>query len=191
MARDLAVRTLLPEQLGECSYEDFMITAGLAVSLCVALNASSQQAPSTQPQTPAPTQSTQRAMPAPVRAMSMTGCLYREWDVPARIPNSAEKLEVIEGYIVADARIVGQGSSAPGHVEEGGRFDRLEGIPGAQLQALVGKRVEIAGRVKTDDEDGSRPDRNFVSRDLVDFSDFVASSIREVAGEPRVRQSRP
>ena len=161
----------------------FMMTAGLTVSVCVALNASSQQAPSTQPQTSAPTQSTQRAMPAPVRAMSMTGCLYREWDVPTRIPNSAEKLEVIEGYIVADARIVGQGSSAPGHVGgTGGRSYRVEGIPGAQLQALVGKRVEIAGRVKTDDEDGSRPDRNFVSRDLIDFSDFVASSIREVAG---------
>ena len=161
----------------------FMITAGLAVSLCVALNASSRQAPSAQPETPAPTQSTQRAMPAPVRAMSMTGCLYREWDVPARIPNSAEKLDVIEGYIVADARIVGQGSSAPGHVGgTGGKSYRVEGIPGAQLQALVGKRVEIAGRVKPDDEDGSRPDRNFVSRDLIDFSDFVASSIREVAG---------
>ena len=161
----------------------FMITAGLAVSLCVALNASSRQAPSAQGETPAPTQSAPRAMPAPVRAMSMTGCLYREWDVPVRIPNSAEKLDVIEGYIVADARIVGQGSSAPGHVGgTAGRSYRVEGIPGAQLQALVGKRVEIAGRVKTDEEDGSRPDRNFVSRDLVDLSDFVASSVREVAG---------
>jgi hypothetical protein len=115
--------------------------------------------------------------------MSMTGCLYREWDVPVRIPNSAEKLEVIEGYIVADARIVGQGSSAPGHVGgTGGRSYKVEGIPDANLRALVGKRVEIAGRVETDDEDGSRPDRNFVSRDLIDLSDFVASSIREVAG---------
>lgn len=161
----------------------FMIMTGLAISLCVALSASSLQAPSAQPQTPPPTRSTQRAMPAPVRAMSMTGCLYREWDVPARVPNSTEKLEVIEGYIVADARIVGQGSSAPGHVGgTGGRSYRVEGIPDANLRALVGKRVAIAGRVETDDEDGSRPDRNFVSRDLIDLSDFVASSIREVAG---------
>ena len=156
-----------------------MITAGLAVSLCVALNASSGP----QSQIPAPAEPTQRAMPHPAPAMSLTGCLYRERDVPGRLPNVAAKAGVPEGYIVADARIVGQGSSAPGHVGgTGGRSYRVEGIPGAQLQALVGKRVEIAGRVKTDDEDGSRPDRNFVSRDLIDLSDFVASSVREVAG---------
>ena len=167
--------------MGIAAMKIFMITAGLAVSFCVALNASSRQAPSTQPQTSAPTQPAQRVMPAPRPSMSLTGCLYLERDVPAR--NTAERVGVIEGYIVAGARIVGQGSSAPGHVGgTGGRTYRVEGIPGAQLQALVGKRVEIAGRVDTDDENGSRPDRNQVSRDLIDFSDFVASSIREVAG---------
>jgi hypothetical protein len=161
----------------------FISTVGLAISLCAALSASSRQPPATQTETSAPTQAAQRAMPAPGPAISLAGCLYREWDVPSRIPNAAETLDVLEGYIVADARIVGQGSSAPGHVAgTGGRTYKVEGIPDAQLQALVGKRVEIAGRVETDDEDGSRPDRNAVSRDLIDLSDFVASSIREVSG---------
>jgi hypothetical protein len=159
---------------------------GLALSLGVVSTTFSQQASTSQDQTAAPAQPTQGVMPAPGPAMSVAGCLYREWDLPALIPSTpdtAQKPVVLEGYIVADARIVGRGSSAPGHVGgTGGRSYRVEGIPVAQLRALVGKRVEIAGRIETDDEDGSRPDRNPVSRDLIDFSDFVASSIREVAG---------
>ena len=157
------------------------IAAGVAVSLCVTLSASSGQAPTTQP--PIPAQPTQRVMPSPRPAMSLTGCLYRERDIPGRTPDVTEKTGVVEGYIVADARIVGQGSSAPGPVAgTGGRTYRVEDIPNEQLRALVGKRVEVAGRIETDDEDGSRPDRNSIPRDLVDFADFVASSIREVAG---------
>jgi hypothetical protein len=160
-----------------------MIASGVAVSLCVALNASSGQASATQPQVSAPAQPTQRVMPNPAPAMSLTGCLYRERDVPGRTPNVAEKAGVLEGYIVADARIVGQGSSVPGPVAgTGGRTYKVEDIPDEQLRALVGKRVEVAGRIETDDEDGARPDRNSVPREVIDFSDFVASSMREVAG---------
>ena len=159
----------------------FMTTVGLAASLCLALTASSPQASTAE--SPMSSAFAQRVMPAPRPSMSLTGCLYREWDVPARLPNTAEKLEVLQGYVVADARIVGQGSSAPGRVGgTGGRTYKVEGIPDVQLETLVGKRVEIAGRVETDDEDGSRPDRNSLPRDLLDFSDFVASSVREVAG---------
>jgi len=159
------------------------IAAGVAVSLCVALNASPGQDPATPPQTSAPAQPTQRVMPNPAPAMSLTGCLYRERDIPGWTTNVPEKAGVLEAYIVADARIVGQGSSAPGLVAgTGGRTYKVEDIPDEQLRALVGKRVEVAGRIETDDEDGARPDRNPVSRDLIDFSDFVASSIREVAG---------
>ena len=160
-----------------------MIAAGLTMSLCAASNASSGQTPATQPQAPVPAEATQRVMPNPAPAMSLTGCLYRERDVPGLMPPVADRTGVLDGYIVADARIVGQGSSAPGPVAgTGGRPYRVEGIPVEQLRALVGKRVEVAGRVETDDEDGSRPDRNPVSREVIDFSDFVASSIREVAG---------
>jgi len=160
-----------------------MIAAGLAGSFCVALNASPGQDPATPPQTSAPAHSTQRVMPNPAPAMSLTGCLYRERDIPGWTSTVAEKAGVLEGYIVADARIVGQGSSAPGPVAgTGGRTYKVEDIPDQQLRALVGKRVEVAGRLEVDDEDGARPDRIPVSRDVIDFSDFVASSIREVAG---------
>jgi len=160
-----------------------MIAAGLAVSLCVALNASSRQTPATEPQTSAAVQSTQGVIPNPAPAMSLTGCLYRQRDVPGRIPNLTETATALEAYVVADARIVGEGSSAPGLVGgTGGRTYKVESIPVEQVRALVGKRVEVSGRVETDDEDGARPDRNPVSRELIDFSDFVAASIREVAG---------
>src|SRR5687767_7547161 len=96
-----------------------MLAAGVAVSFCVALD--SRQAPATQSQPSVPAQPTQRAMPNPAPA-SLTGCLYRERDVPGRIPNVAEKAGVLEGYTMADARIVGRGSSAPGPVAgTGGR----------------------------------------------------------------------
>ena len=158
-------------------------TVGLALFFGVVSSAFSRQTSAPEDQTTAPAQPTQGVMPAPGPALSLAGCLYREWDVPALSPKTAQKPVVLEGYVVADARIVGQGSSAPGRVGgTGGRTYKVEGIPVAQLRALTGKRVEIAGRVDTDDEDGSRPDRNPVSRDLIDFSDFVASSIREVAG---------
>src|SRR5687767_6119529 len=97
-----------------------MIAAGVAVSLCVPLNASPGQDPTTPPQTSAPAQPTQRVMPNPAPAMSLTGCLYRERDIPGWTTNVPEKAGVLEAYIVADARIVGQGSSAPGLVAGAG-----------------------------------------------------------------------
>ena len=129
------------------------IAVGIALSLGVVSNTFPEQSATPQDQTTAPAQPTQRVMPSPGPAMSVAGCLYREWDLPALIPNTpngAPKPVVLEGYIVADARIVGQGSSAPGHVGgTGGRTYKVEGIPVAQLRALVGKRVEIAGDRKS------------------------------------------
>ena len=117
----------------------------------------------------------------------LSGCLYQEADVPGRKPNLAEKAGVLEDYIIADARVVGQGSSTPGpQAGTGGRMYKVEGIPDSQLKAHVGKRVEVSGRIDSDDagSDAGRatPDRNPLSRDTIDIAEFEATSIREVAG---------
>jgi hypothetical protein len=49
----------------------------------------------------------------------------------------------------------------------------VEGLPDGQLKALVGKRVEVSGRIDADDA---------ASRGTIDLSEFKATSIREVAG---------
>ena len=117
----------------------------------------------------------------------LTGCLYNEKDVPGRTPNIAEKAGVLEDYIIADARPAGQGSSTPGpQPGTGGRMYKVEGIPDTQLKALVGKRVEVSGRIDADDEGRTAgtatQDRNPVSPDKIDLDEFEATSIREVAG---------
>ena len=174
-----------------------LTTAGATICLCAALAAAPGQQPTTpagtpppQPQTQAPaTPQTQRVTPpaSTTVSMTLTGCLYRERDVPGRSPNIVEKAGVLEDYIVADARMTGQGSPAPGAAAgTSGRMYKVEGIPDEQLKALVGKRVEIVGRPDANDEEGpsgvARPDRNPVSRDTVDLSDFQGTSIKEVSG---------
>jgi hypothetical protein len=171
-----------------------IITIGAATCLCAVLGAAPGQAPTTpagtppaQPQTSAPAAPVQRPAPATQPAVMLAGCLYRESDVPGRTPNVAEKAGVLEDYIIADARVVGAGSSTPGpQAGTGGRMYKVEGIPDTQLRALVGKRVEVSGRVDDDDEGPAaglaQPDRNPVSRDTIDLSEFEATSIREVAG---------
>jgi hypothetical protein len=170
-------------------------TAGATICLCAALAAAPNQqsttpaqTPPPQPQTQAPgTAQTQRVTPAPTAAMTLTGCLYRERDVPGRSPNIVEKAGVLEDYIVADARLTGQAAPAPGAAAgTSGRMYKVEGIPDERLKALVGKRVEITGRTDANDEEGpsgvARPDNNPVSRDTIDLSDFQGTSIKEVSG---------
>lgn len=147
--------------------------------------------PATQPKTqPSPTQ------PPPAAAQpattSLTGCLYREAQIPGRKPNIAEKAGVLEDYILADA----SGSSAQpptagppqatGTSGARGSMYKVEGPSDEQLKALVGKRVQVTGRI--DPERGpsgpttaAQPDRG-PGPDDINLPEFEASSIKEVAG---------
>src|SRR6188474_2447983 len=59
-----------------------------------------QPRPSQQPPTP---QSETRATPPGSSASTvLTGCVYREKDVPGRAPNVAERAGVLEDYILAE-----------------------------------------------------------------------------------------
>jgi hypothetical protein len=138
---------------------------------------------------------------------TMVGCLYREDQIPGRKPNVAERAGVMEDYILADATMSSgqarsEGSSgatgtsgstsAPGatgtsgSASSSGKMYKVESIPDERLKALVGKKVEVTGKI---DQGGSAtstgapaPDRNPGSPDDIELPEFEAASIREVSG---------
>jgi hypothetical protein len=170
-------------------------TAALAGSQAPQSPAGQQTAPRPSPQTPAP------AAAASQTTTMLTGCLYREAQVPGRTPNVAERAGVLEDYILADATTTA-GQAQPGatagatgtsgSVPTTGNMYKVENIPDERLKALVGKKVEVTGRI---DPEGApapvgrpgaatgaaTPDRG-LGPDQLNFPEFEASAIREVAG---------
>ena len=144
-----------------------------------------------QPQTPSQTSTTVQP------TTTLTGCLYREDQVPGRKPNIAERAGVLEDYILADATVADakqqpRPSGAPaagtsGTLPTTGTMYKVENIPDERLKALVGKRVEVAGRIDPEGRGvlgvggGVKPDRG-LGPDAISLPEFEASSIREVAG---------
>jgi hypothetical protein len=67
---------------------------------------------------------------------------------------------------------------------------KLEFVDGDKLKAMVGKRVEIMGRIDVDSGDQAVPSPGtkssttdkVIGRDKVDLSEFEVASIKEVAG---------
>ena len=156
----------------------------------LAAQASQAQQPQTQPGAPATAAASQPT--------TLTGCVYREQDVPGRAPNVAERAGVLEDYILAGVTPnAPQGTPAgtPGAAgtsgtAKAGAMYKLELIADEKLRALVGKRVEVTGRI--DAEAGDKPatpatppasqtDRA-MGRDRVDLPEFEVTSIREVTG---------
>lgn len=167
------------------------IVCGTTATICLALGvAQAQQTPPTapaRPQSPA-TSPAPRTGSTSAAQTTMTGCLYRERDVPGRTPNVVEKAGVLEDYILADARM--GAASTPqgaGSARTAGTMYKVESLPDEQLRTFVGKRVEIMGRVDDTVGEESRTgvptrDRNPISPDAINIADFEATSIREVAG---------
>jgi hypothetical protein len=146
-----------------------------------------QQKPA-QEGTQKPAQEQNRAVADQDQSMTLVGCLYRERDVPGLEPNVAERAGIAEDYILADARPAAAGASASqgtgGAVGAGanaGRMYKVEQIDDEKLQALVGKRVEVTGRV----EAGDRPTGTAgaaANRDADEPVEIEASAIREASG---------
>lgn len=172
-----------------------MMSATLALSLAAAI-ASAQgagQQPNPPRQTPqTPTATTQQP------TTTLVGCLYREDQVPERKPNIVERAGVLEDYVLADASIAtskdkpgattgatgttGTAGSAP----PSGNMYKVEGPSDERLKALVGKRVEVTGRIDPEGGPGAtpgtpRPDRG-PGRDEINLPEFEATSIREISG---------
>ena len=136
-------------------------------------------------------------------ATVLTGCVYREKDVPGRAPNVAESAGVLEDYILADvkpgaATSAGSSTAIPGATGTGGTMAakagtmyKLEKIADEQLRAAVGKRVEVTGRIDAEAGDKTAPaagtpattqtDRA-IGHDRIDLPEFEVTSLREVAG---------
>ena len=153
------------------------------------------QAQTTPPATPQPAPAAPQSVASQKNAtIVLSGCLVREQDVPGRKPNVAERAGVMEDYILTEATAASErpASGAPGAVGTSGttqnisRMYKVEGIPDEKLKALVGKHVEITGRV---DEDDSRevspaaPAGAATPRSpSADMPEFEATAIKETTG---------
>jgi len=128
---------------------------------------------------------------------TMTGCLYREDQIPGRKPNVAEKAGVMEDYILAGATMAmsdAKPSATPGATgtsgtaPSSGKTYKVEGPADEKLKALLGKRVEVTGRIDPEGGPGTSnpsgaptPDKG-PGPDKINLPEFEASAIREVAG---------
>jgi hypothetical protein len=155
---------------------------------------------------PAPGEQTRPATPTtPAESRPQTttviGCVYQEKDIPGRAPNVAERVGILEDYILAEVSgragvsgatgTSGSGSAAGAASAQGtGPMYKLEFVDDDKLKALVGKRVEVTGRIDAESgdavapapgEQSSKTDK-VIGRDRVDLSEFEVASIKEVAG---------
>jgi hypothetical protein len=142
--------------------------AGVAVAAQQPTPSEPRQQPPTSPQpaTPRPEPTTPpaqaEAREAQAGTVTLSGCVYREQDVAGRTPNPAERAGVMEDYILADVKPAGAGASSPtsgavGTSGTSGSMYKLEQIADERLSGLVGKRVEVMGRIDAEAGDTPRP----------------------------------
>ncbi len=166
------------------------IVLGAAAILCVGTLSSAQIAPqghgAPQPRTQQP-----RADATKGPVTTLAGCLYREDSIPGRSPNVAEKAGVLEDYILADAAPARErrGLSDPPIADKepppdapaaglaSGRMYKVTKIEDQRLKPLLGKRVEITGTIKPDDD--AKPADRATNTNLPNIE---GTSIRELIG---------
>lgn len=166
------------------------VIATVAVVACTGL-VGAAQSPSGTPQAPPTQQAEPQAAAAPA-STTLTGCVYREKDVPGRAPNVAERAGVLEDYILAEVKPagpVGTSGSVGTSAEASHGMYKLELIADEKLQAAVGKRVEVTGRIDAESGDSKSASAPAVSQtdkaighDKVDLAEFEVTSMREVPG---------
>jgi hypothetical protein len=129
----------------------------------------------------------------------LTGCVYKESDVPGRAPNPAERAGVLEDYILADVKPSEAASSGSTNAASGttgtsgttaaATMYKLEKIADERLKAAVGKRVEVTGRIDAEAADAAgsaggattKTDKA-VGHDRVNLPEFEVTSLREISG---------
>ena len=130
---------------------------------------------------------------------TLVGCLYREEQVPGRRPNVAERAGILEDYILTDATMpggqprtgaIGGAAGTSGTMPVTGNMYKVENLPDERLKALVGKRVEVTGRI---DPEGlpaavrpgaptGAPTYGSLGPDEINLPELEAASIREIPG---------
>jgi hypothetical protein len=168
-----------------------LVAAGSGALIAQAGAGSAAQEPQTQPRAEAQ---------AKAATTTLTGCVYQEKDVPGRAPNVAERAGILEDYILAETtpadRPAGtSGTGTAGATATAGAVSKamykLEFVDDEKLKALVGKRVEVSGRIDAEAGDSARPPAatppasttdKVIGRDRVNLAALKVVSIKEVAG---------
>jgi hypothetical protein len=179
--------------------KQFVLTSITAACLATVVAA---QAPSGGSQASGSTPAGTAAASSEKTSTVLTGCVYKESDVPGRAPNVAERAGVLEDYILADVKPSESASSAstatPGATgttgsasAHAGKMYKLEKIADERLRAAVGKRVEVTGRIDAEAGDAAgssggaaatTPTDRAIGRDRVNLPEFEVVSMREVSG---------
>jgi hypothetical protein len=168
------------------------IRASAAAVLCSGVVVVAQAGASSQAQQPPPQPATQQQPAVSQPSTTLTGCVYREKDVPGRSPNVAERAGILEDYILAEvtpSTATPGAAGTTGPVKSGAMY-KLELIADDKLRALVGKRVEVTGRIDAEPGDktptaatpSTTPTDRAIGRDRINLSEFEVTSIREVTG---------
>lgn len=166
------------------------ILLGAAALLCSGALSSAQIAPQGAG-APQPRAQQPRADPTVGPVTTLAGCLYREGSIPGRSPNVVEKAGVLEDYILADAAPArepkrlsdppiadaGQPAGAPTAGLASGRMYKVTKLDDERLKTLIGKRVEITGTIKADDD--AKPADRATNTNLPNIE---GTSIHEVGG---------
>jgi len=172
--------------------------SGVAAAIAVTMATVGAQTPQNPPQTPPTTPQTQQPSTSAMQSTATTtlqGCVYKEADVPGRTPNVAEKAGMMEDYILvtsanssATAGTTGtnppSATAATGAPASVGKAFKLEKIADERLKAVVGKRVEVTGRVDEGAGAGAgvKPDQNPGSPDKIELPEFEVTALKEVEG---------
>jgi hypothetical protein len=184
------------------------VRASAVAVVCTGAVFVTQAGASSQAQQPQSQPNMQSKTAASQQPVTLAGCVYREQDVPGRAPNVAERAGVLEDYILAEVtpnqRQGAPSTSTPGAAGtsgtgKAGTMYKLELIADEKLRAMVGKRVEVTGRIDAEAGDQTatsatpsttKTDR-VIGRDRIDLPEFEVTSIREVTGtcpaKPSVR----
>ena len=162
-----------------------------AGATAAAQTGTAQQPPATQQQPSATAQA---------GTTTLTGCVYKERDIPGRTPNVAEQAGVLEDYILADVKPAASAGAASGMAGATGtagassptmhKMFKLEKIADEKLSAMVGKRVEVTGRIDAEAGDSTarpatgatQPADKSAGPDQIELAEFEVDSIREVEG---------
>lgn len=192
----------------------WMSGAAAVMAISIAGVSAQQTQPPTQPpptQQPPTQQPPTTPMPEAATAQQMTttvqGCVYKEEAVPGRTPNVAEKAGVLEDYILvasadtsaATAGTTGTtppataGTSGSATAMSATKAYKLEKIEDEKLRAMVGKRVEVTGKVDAERNDTAAaatatgtagvPARDTnLGPDEIELPEFEVTSIKEVPG---------
>ena len=169
--------------------------SGAAAVMALSIASLGAQTPqTTPPQTPQTQPPASDSMQA---TTTIQGCVYNEKDIPGRTPNVAERAGVLEDYILVPSASTSATAGTTGTTPPAGtagtarmskhKAFKLEKIEDEKLKAVVGKRVEVTGRVDpgasaaTGTTTTPKPDKS-VGPDQIELPEFEVTSIREVEG---------